>query len=657
MGDTSNMLRILTWNSNTGFDKMPSKDVPAFPSDVHSSLIPCATVPSKRKCSFDTSIVPSIEKHAVKALPVDEVTSKSDAKLTASHQDTILPSDATSHGSSGQSSTVFNTETVKPTAASEPMSHEVVQSKEEARLATMRQTISSQLSLEILLKHRELRLIDQELAKCQVALEQLRRCSEIPFPALQVPSDQVSSGKGAALRKPSDKRPARSPAPWGVTDGPYTRHYAKWLLQDPHFDGGDPEPALSTTLGSTPFTGRSTRGHITDFAQMVGKTSRSQRALNHAFLPNGFAEPKQKPTGPMVLKRKSDGKMVKLVCPDCGRHDFGSAQGFINHCRIGHQRNYASHDAAAEGCGQPLEADEGALVKETTSETQPQTPITVPTTPSVVSAAGSSIQPLVRSAHLIPKDNAAQPLLRGGFVSKAPRKPRKSKKSSSSQPQCPSVPHLSAFIQHQGIDMNLQELVADAKSKPVIEDNVDYEDDEMECDSPVVPVTGNSRHPQVAGHKKPMKSSGKSAMSHSRREDGNSFSGLNTSQSEAQLHGLVGLIPSPTNESTQAPSLIDDDEEMDPQSPPSSDEIDEADVHFHIRDDDHPEEGHDIRGADLSAPAATCTTGPTPVQPPLSSTTQLARPLSSKSETRVQFIVEHPNKDNQGDRKRRRIGE
>ena len=51
-----------------------------------------------------------------------------------------------------------------------------------ANVDHVRDTVTGQLSLEILLKHNELRLIDQEIAKCQVALEQLRRCAEIPYP-------------------------------------------------------------------------------------------------------------------------------------------------------------------------------------------------------------------------------------------------------------------------------------------------------------------------------------------------------------------------------------------------------------------------------------------------------------------------------------------
>ena len=45
-----------------------------------------------------------------------------------------------------------------------------------------RQVIESQFNLEIRLKHNERRLIDQELAKCQAALEQLVQCYLVPHP-------------------------------------------------------------------------------------------------------------------------------------------------------------------------------------------------------------------------------------------------------------------------------------------------------------------------------------------------------------------------------------------------------------------------------------------------------------------------------------------
>jgi len=543
-------------------------------------------------------------------------------------------------------------------------------SREEAQLNTMRQTISTQLNLEILLKHRELRLIDQELAKCQIALEQLRRCTEIPYPALQHPSEHVSSGKGPAVRKPNERHPARSPAPWGVVDGPYSRHYAKWLLPDPHFDGGEYE-APKFPHG-VPTHGHSTRGHYTDFAQMVGKTSRSQRALN-AGLPAGYAEPKQKPTGPMILKRKSDGKMVKLVCPDCDRFDFGSAQGFINHCRIGHQRNFASHDAAAEGCGQPIELDENGAIKGTPAEVSaPATPIvqvSAASTPAVTpivppSFNSTSVHPLVKSAHSTPREVLTKPLVKGGYFSKSERKIHKVKSVKASSASCSATPNLAAYIEKRGLDVNLQDAVTDAKMKSELEDEMDVDD--VEQDSPLLtPSVGGGRHPQVAGKKQPAKSTnpaGKSrkpsfAQARPREDIPRSFSSVDTADSESHFNHFMPLLPSPTNESTQAPSLIDDDEEMDPQSPPSSDEIDDTDIPFHVRDDDHPEESNELRAAEMATPPTTCSQPPQPPQPAIPNQSPFTRPLSSKSERPLTFIAEHPRNGDQNDRKRRRLGE
>jgi len=244
-GGAANMLSIISWNPDVSLGKVQSHDLQLVSQETSSVASPIANVPSKRKRSFDAVITSSIDTHAVKApatamrkLPLHEahLTHGTDALLTANDVNLSL----------SRSEVPVLDSTDDTVMKADNPSRDVIKSKEEAQLATMRQTISSQLSLEILLKHRELRLIDQELAKCQVALEQLRRCSEIPYPALQQPSEQVTTGKGAALRKTSERFPAKSPAPWGVTDGPYSRHYAKWLLPDPQFDGG--EPSLSIQL-------------------------------------------------------------------------------------------------------------------------------------------------------------------------------------------------------------------------------------------------------------------------------------------------------------------------------------------------------------------------------------------------------------------------
>jgi hypothetical protein len=46
----------------------------------------------------------------------------------------------------------------------------------------------------------------------------------------------------------------------------------------------------------------------------------------------------------------SDTEIARVQCPDCGRWDFSNLQGFLNHCRIRHQREYGSHDECIQEC-------------------------------------------------------------------------------------------------------------------------------------------------------------------------------------------------------------------------------------------------------------------------------------------------------------------
>lgn len=227
----------------------------------------------------------------------------------------------------------------------------------------LQDVLEHQFNLEILLKHRELRLIEQELAKCQTALEQLRRCEVIPYPGASGLSESLSSGTGPALRAQSGFTQPQAPAPWGVTDGPYTRHYAKWLLNDPTFDSLPFNHVMPATdsFAIQP-EGRSTRNS----GAGIGKTGRSRSTrdsfgnLNSA-LPNYPAQSRGK-QGPLVIRRLADNLFVKLVCNNCQRCDFSSVQGFLNHCRIAHKVDYKSHEAAALDCGKPLEDDETHLI-------------------------------------------------------------------------------------------------------------------------------------------------------------------------------------------------------------------------------------------------------------------------------------------------------
>ena len=464
-----------------------------------------------------------------------------------------------------------------PFQASGTQANQDTQDGCKARLRRTRQVIQQQINLEILLKHNELRLIDQELAKCQTAFEQLRRCKEIPFPSSE-PSVAVSSGEGPSLKSSFSRRLPESPTPWGITDGPYARHYAQWLLPDTRFDGGEPE-TQAVYSGKRPTKSRPIRASFVDEPQ-VGMSSRSQRSGKLKALPAGYGQPKEKIQGPLILKRKSDGVMVKLICPVCSRGDFGSAQGFINHCRIGHGRNFSSHDQAAEQCGERVELDEhGAIVGQE---------LTI--TPST-----SFVHPLIRTARLNHSALSPGPTPRitnltnvdGAVDTPSPARPLISPDFRASL----HVPHLSDLIKNKGLGLNLQDIVTNAKVKVEFAESDDEEVEEV--DAIPTPEEIKHRHPQVAGTRgvtKPTKSPSTSPLLQSRLPT--------TSHTALELVSPPGVRgthanddngPSPTTESNQAPSLIDDDEDYEAHSPTSSsasEVADEEEVDFAVREDD-----------------------------------------------------------------------
>lgn len=447
------------------------------------------------------------------------------------------------------------------------------------RIESLKRTLHTQIGLEILVKHNELRLIDQELAKCQIAYEQLRRCTEIPYPGTQN-SSEISSGVELPFQDVPLGTLPRSPAPWGVTDGPYSRHYAKWLLPDPDFDGGDD----SFAAGQHSEYARSTRGKPIEFHHVAGKRGNKSKA---PLIPS---TPKDK-SGPMIIKRKSDGKWVKLRCLDCARDDFGSAQGFINHCRIQHHRSFTSHDAAAAACGELVELDPAGAI------------VGAPLAQTAITPKNGAVHPLIRSAHLMKptleversmgqtpisehlqtQDGHETPIMSASVS--APSSPNHFQAS-------PYTPNLSALIRNRGLGINVQELVTDAKTKAPVLDADDSASD-MDIDTPTTePFRG--QHPQVAGQKQPSGTTqprvGGKTSSFGQMRGGAVLPSMHT-ELLSRTPSELGLEPSPTNESNQAPSLVDDDEddEYEGHSPTSSSESggdENSEVDFHIEDED-----------------------------------------------------------------------
>ncbi|OTB16676.1 hypothetical protein K445DRAFT_42517, partial [Daldinia sp. EC12] len=376
-----------------------------------------------------------------------------------------------------------------------------------------RDAIEQQFSLEILLKHDELRLINQELAKCQVALEQLRRCHLIPYPQ-NVPTPEqmvnIMNGSGPALQpKLGEKLPQWAP-PFGVTEGPYARHYAKWLIPDPKFDGIQPEAHMQAENSRfrNSVDGRSTRNSYAELgaSQGRGRPVRGTAGQKFQALSSGYPPPKDK-NGPCVLKR-SDGKTVKLVCIDCHRENFSSTQGFINHCRIAHKRDFKSHEEAAVHCGHPIEVtepsgtvgEEKAVVQNTSSSGLVH-PFARENAMSESEACFSVVRRIQESIKMYHQGQLSGiTSVPGDLKSSQPQKPESTLAVAKQQPNfLPSAdsPHLSRLLQSRGFNGNLSELVSEAKAKIDLDQffSPDDELDEVE--------TGSNGAENAATHQAP----------------------------------------------------------------------------------------------------------------------------------------------------------
>lgn len=572
------MLRLLSWGTNLGGDKMTIPAHSCLNSQEHAPLPrkahTVAGLKRKRSSTIQSSISPETFNQAVVGLDETISTLQDGSSVSTALTKETMDLDVKAKGD-------VEGDKMEPTKSpeGEPNSSTAAKSLlSEEEKCRFRQVIDHQLGLEILLKHRELRLIDQEIAKCQIALEQLRRCSEIPYPVTRN-SPEVSQGVGPAVRRPGLRPLPESPPAWGVIDGPYTRHYAQWLLPDPRFDGGEIQP-LPGFAGKMP-VGRSTRGTYVDIG--IVSSTRTSLASKGAGLRGGIQSQPHVKSGPTLLKRKRDGAMVKLVCVDCGRSDFGSPQGFINHCRIQHQRNYASHDAAADEAGETVEVDNSGAVVGQELTTMP---------------ASNLVHPLIRSARTIQPianlkvgtQNADSSVSLDRPRNQGPAADLVPNVSTSNFNPSPTTPHLSELVRHRGLGLDLANLVTDARTRIVIPEPESEEEDGMDLDTPVeLPQIG--RRPPAVGSKH---------LSHAQMSPATSpnlaraaFASISASEPILRGGGYVdthatnpneifrrlsshshqpisdGLEPSPT-ESHQAPSLVDDDGVDEAHSPPTS---------------------------------------------------------------------------------------
>jgi ADA HAT complex component 1 len=285
----------------------------------------------------------------------------------------------------------------------------------------------------------------------------------------------------------------------------------------------------------------------------------------------------------MIIKRKRDNQLVKLVCIDCRRFDFSSTQGFINHCRIAHSRTFASHEAAAEACGESVDVDGVGAVAGG------------PLEPSTSTVAPGYVHPLIRSAPAIDRtsnDNKSKstlPTLKSTTTGAAPigSTPRKRPTgvSNSSFIASPAAPHLSSFLADMGSGLNLGEIVGDAKTTVDMSTCVSESESDDEGDG-VTPVTilpgarlpARTTMPQAASQRPTSSKGHEAARSLSSTRNMATPSKAvpyvspyppSTTPGPLNLDGTHDMDPmdiaenlSPhTVESNQAPSLVSDDED------------------------------------------------------------------------------------------------
>lgn len=208
----------------------------------------------------------------------------------------------------------------------------------------LRSVIRSEFDFEILLKTQEVHVIDEEIAKIYSMILQIKQCYETnPAKMAEtnntVPEftefyaqflDAPTSTHNDSVPSSEQKQSNDSDYPSPVVDGEYNlrkRHYSF----NQHNSSSFPSKLLRSQSFSTTSTERPSR------------------------LRKNLSEGKASLIKPKCIIRRNDGLLVRLVCPKCLRDNFGSAQGFINHCRISHSLELTTHDAAAVSCGIEVE--------------------------------------------------------------------------------------------------------------------------------------------------------------------------------------------------------------------------------------------------------------------------------------------------------------
>jgi hypothetical protein len=183
---------------------------------------------------------------------------------------------------------------------------------DDEQTAKMLEAIEKEFSLEILLKNEERKIIEAERAKVQTALTQLEHIVAV-------------GGNLILAHLMVDATYHESPSRYNNYYGQYI-DYARTTA--PQSNNGNVPTSSSRPQRSA----------------AAKASARSNAAGNVCLAKNELGQ---------VVRYTHclDSLMTRVTCPDCSRFDFSNVQGFINHCRIAHKIEYASHEDAVRQCG------------------------------------------------------------------------------------------------------------------------------------------------------------------------------------------------------------------------------------------------------------------------------------------------------------------
>ncbi|KAI9596987.1 yeats family-domain-containing protein [Syncephalis fuscata] len=187
----------------------------------------------------------------------------------------------------------------------------------------VQQVIEREFNLEILLKRRELSLIRQELDKGERILGSIHR--------------YILYGEDADTEY-TNTRETR-----------YTTTKQRSLSSSDRFNGQVEEKEVVRGI-SAPVTPLSSSGTTTPIVHRKRRLARATVNQKPKYGGNGPTQP--------LYSRRSDGTYVVIICPTCQRGNFLNMQGFVNHFKLKHRGDLASHEEATELCGIPVNEEE-----------------------------------------------------------------------------------------------------------------------------------------------------------------------------------------------------------------------------------------------------------------------------------------------------------